>query len=132
MKKISIGFLALISFFLILSVGCNKDKGVDLPTVKTSQATSITSNSALTGGSVVNDQTIYVVARGVCYSTAPHPTVGNLHTIDGKNMWEFVSQITGLSAKTKYYYRAYATVEYGGNYAPGTGYGPEYSFTTLP
>ena len=56
MKKISIGFLALISFFFILSVGCNKDKGVDLPTVLTNKATSITTTSAFTGGSVVNDQ----------------------------------------------------------------------------
>ena len=67
-----------------------------------------------------------VTARGVCWSTSPHPTVSDSHTTDGVGTGRFSSIITGLTPGTTYYVRAYATNNV------GTGYGEEHTFTTYP
>ena len=90
-----------------------------LPTVTTTTATSITSNSAVCGGNVSSDGGFPVTARGVCYSTTPAPTTASPHTTDGSGTGPFVSHLTNLSPGTTYYYRAYATN------ATGTVYGEE-------
>ena len=66
-----------------------------------------------------------VTARGVCWSTSPNPTVESSYTSDGSGTGSFTSNITGLTAGTTYYVRAYATNSW------GTVYGEEVSFTTL-
>ena len=95
-----------------------------LPTVTTTTATSITANSAVCGGNVTGDGGYAVIQRGVCYSTTPNPTTGGMHTTDGSGTGSFVSNLTGLTANTTYYYRAYATN------ATGTVYGEERTFNT--
>ena len=65
-----------------------------------------------------------VYARGVCWDTLPNPTINNSHTINASNTGSFTSSITGLTTRTTYYVRAYAT-----NYA-GTTYGNEDTITT--
>ena len=95
-----------------------------LPTVTTTTATSITSNSAVCGGNVTGDGGYTVIQRGVCYSTTPNPTTGGMHTTDGSGTGSFVSNLTSLSSNTTYYYRAYATN------ATGTVYGEERTLTT--
>jgi uncharacterized protein (TIGR02145 family) len=66
-----------------------------------------------------------VSARGVVYGTAQNPTTANSTTSDGTGTGTFTSTLTGLTASTLYYVRAYATN------SVGTAYGNEVSFTTL-
>jgi hypothetical protein len=98
---------------------------VNVPTVTTSPVTAITQTTATSGGNVTSNGGANVTARGVCWSTAPSPTITGNHTSDGTGNGSFASSITGLTGGTLYYVRAYAT-----NTA-GTAYGNELSFTTL-
>jgi hypothetical protein len=66
-----------------------------------------------------------VTARGVCWSTSPNPISTGSHSTDGSGTGAFVSSLTGLTANTLYYVRAYATN------SVGTTYGNEVSFMTL-
>ncbi|MBO6056784.1 MAG: hypothetical protein J6P64_00985 [Bacteroidales bacterium] len=94
------------------------------PTVTTIDVTSITSNSAITGGNVTSDGGANVIARGVCYGISQNPTISGQHTSDGNGTGIFTSTLTGLSENTTYYVRAYATN------SEGTCYGEQKIFTT--
>ena len=96
-----------------------------LPTVTTNTVSNITATSASCGGNVASDGGATVTARGVCWSTSQNPTVSNSHTTDGSGIGSFTSSITGLTAGTTYYVRAYATN------SAGTAYGEQRSFTAL-
>ena len=95
-----------------------------LPTVITNQASSVGINSAVCGGEVYFDGGYPVTARGVCWNTLPSPTTSNTYTSNGTGIGSFFSNLTGLSASTAYYVRAYATN------IMGTVYGNEVTFTT--
>ena len=97
-----------------------------MPTVTTTQVTNITQTTATGGGNVTADGGASVTARGVCWSTSHNPTVSGSHTTNGTGTGSFTSSITGLTANTTYYVRAYATN------SVGTAYGSEVSFTTQP
>ena len=96
----------------------------ELPTVITTQVSSVTAASASGGGNVTSDGGAAVTARGVCWSTSPNPTTADNHTTDGTGTGVFTSLITGLTPNTTYYVRAYATN------AIGTAYGNQVTFTT--
>lgn len=100
-------------------------KGPELPTVTKDTATNITQTTATCGGEVTSDGGACVTVRGVCWSTSPNPTTSDDHTEDGCGIGTFVSNLTGLTANTPYYVRAYATN------SVGTAYGNEISFKTL-
>ena len=102
-----------------------KTLDITMPKVTTNDVTDITINSAKCGGNVTSDGGANVTARGVCWSTSPNPTINDNKTIDGNGTGSFTSNITGLTANTTYYVRAYATNE------KGTAYGEHRSFTTL-
>lgn len=93
-------------------------------TLTTSAITNILANTATGGGNITNDGGFAVTARGVCWGTAPAPTIAGSKTINGSGSGAFVSALTGLSAGTLYYVRAYATN------GLGTVYGNETTFTT--
>ena len=98
-----------------------------LPVVTTSSITNITSNSAQSGGNVTNDGNSTVSSKGICWSTSPNPTNGNVNfmTIDGTGTGSYTSSLTNLSTSTTYYVRAYASN------SSGTAYGNEISFNTV-
>jgi len=97
-----------------------------IPTVVTNPVTDITSISATGGGEVITDSGAAITARGVCWSTAPGPTILlATKTNNGTGTGIFTSNITGLSPGTTYYFRAYATN------STGTAYGNQDSFVTL-
>ena len=88
----------------------------------------ITAYTARSGGIVGTGQPAggtSITARGVVWSTATNPTIAlATKTNDGTGVGSFQSSLTGLTPKTKYYLRAYATSSI------GTGYGDEVIFTT--
>jgi uncharacterized protein (TIGR02145 family) len=97
-----------------------------IPTVVTTSVTNISITTSTSGGNITSDGGASVTARGVCWSTSANPTIAlTTKTTNGTGTGIFVSNITGLSSSTTYYYRAYATN------SAGTAYGSEYSFTTL-
>jgi uncharacterized protein (TIGR02145 family) len=97
----------------------------NLPKVITLIPTSITENSALSGGNVINEGSFPVTARGVRWSTQYGIWIKyDGYTTDGSGMGSFESKVTGLEPNTKYYIMAYATN------LGGDGYGDELSFTT--
>ena len=110
------------------SVRCLRDESgsstTQLPTVTTSSVSNVAATSATGGGNITSDGGANVTARGVCWSTSHNPTTSNSHTINGSGTGNFTSNITGLTAGTTYYVRAYATNNV------GTAYGNEVSFTT--
>jgi uncharacterized protein (TIGR02145 family) len=97
---------------------------VILATLTTTTATSITQTTAISGGNITSDGGGAITARGVCWSTATAPLATGLHTTETVTTATFTSNLTGLTANTKYYYRAYA------NNSAGTAYGDEKFFTT--
>ncbi len=100
------------------------NNGIALPTINTTEVSSITQTTAMSGGNILNDGLASITAKGICWSTSPNPTISNFKTDDGTGTGAFTSNITGLTANTTYYYRAYATNNV------GTGYGNESTFNT--
>jgi uncharacterized protein (TIGR02145 family) len=111
------------SFRYGFSVRCVKDADV-VPTLTTAAVSEIMETTAECGGNITSDGGATVTARGVCWSTNPTPTVSDSKTTDGAGTGSFISSITGLTAGTLYYVRAYATN------SVGSGYGDTLSFTT--
>ena len=103
----------------------NTGQSVTTPLVSTSAISAITQTSAISGGNVIADGGADVTARGVCWSNGPDPTIANSFTTDGTGTGSFISQLTGLTSNTTYYFRAYATN------SAGTSYGSQQTFTTL-
>ena len=95
------------------------------PAVKTTEITSLTSSSVVTGGDVLFQGDAPVTSRGVCWNTAINPTTANSKTSNGAGTGPFVSNITGLTAGVTYHIRAYAANNL------GTSYGADIEFRTL-
>ena len=119
--------LALSSVFLVTN--CTKDddvtKDATIPVLTTNEVSAITKITATSGGSISSDGGATVTERGVCWSTSESTTIADNKTTDGTGAGSFTSAISGLTANTTYYVRAYATNN------KGTGYGSAMSFTTL-
>lgn len=96
----------------------------NLATLTTTTVSSITETTAVSGGNIANDGGTLITQRGVCYSTSSSPTTANMTIISGSGSGSFTSILTGLTANTTYYVRAYA------NNSAGAAYGNEVSFTT--
>lgn len=96
----------------------------EVPTLETTTVTNITGTTATSGGTITDEGSGTIIARGVCWSTAVTPTLADSKTTDDNGANTFISNIIDLNGNTTYYVRAYAT-----NNA-GTGYGNEKSFTT--
>jgi uncharacterized protein (TIGR02145 family) len=92
--------------------------------VTTTEITSITPTTAVSGGNISSDGGVSVTARGVCWATSINPTTSNNKTNDGTGTGTFISNIAGLIPGTLYHVRAYATnsVE--------TSYGADVQFVT--
>jgi len=97
-----------------------------IPTGLTTAAiTEITTNSAVTGGSIDDDGGSAIISRGVCWNTNDNASIeDNSHTNDGSGTGSFTSNLTELTPNTTYFVRSYATNSI------GTFYGDYQSFTT--
>ncbi len=101
-------------------------KTTSIPVLTTDAITSITLNSAVSGGVVTSAGWLPVTEKGVCWNSSPNPTIANNKTTNGAGTGTFTSNISGLTQSTLYYVRAYATN------GTGTAYGNEQMFTTIP
>jgi hypothetical protein len=99
-------------------------QNVSAPTVTTTQVTNVTQTTATGGGNVTNSGGATVTERGICWSTSHNPTTSGSHANSGTGTGSFTVNMTGLTANTTYYVRAYAVN------SAGTSYGSEVSFTT--
>ena len=97
------------------------------PTVTTQAVSSIASTTATGNGNITSLGTPNPTAYGVCWNTTGTPTTSDIKVDKGaaSATGAFTASMTGLTANTTYYVRAYAT-----NTA-GTSYGTEVSFTTI-
>ncbi len=95
-------------------------------TVTTGAASAITQTTATTAGSITATGCSSVTAYGIEYSTTNNFPLGSGTQVASSNLsgGNFSAGLTGLTASTTYYYRAYATN------AGGTAYGNQQSFTT--
>ena len=126
-KTMKVFFFLFVALFCIM--GCEKDPDVPSPTVpnvtSTTNASSITSTTARSGGHISSSGGLVLLNRGVCWSTSINPTVNNnkVEVIGG--LGSFTCDIIGLAPGTQYYLRAYATN------ALASSYGNQVIFTTL-
>jgi bacillolysin len=98
-----------------------------IPTLTTNAVTLITANTARSGGNVTAQGGSAVTDRGIVYSTHYNPSitdyVGIVHT--GSGTGSYTSDMSGLTASTTYYVRAFATN------TTGTAYGANIQFNTI-
>lgn len=128
MTKKTLSLLLLFVSITFMIASCDKEETKDItlkyPKITTKSAHTITTNSAIAGGTITDAGASSVTAKGVCWATTANPTISGFHTDHGGGNDDFNSQIANLQPGTKYYLRAYATNQY------GTGYGKEMVFTT--
>ncbi|MGM0579274.1 MAG: FISUMP domain-containing protein [Bacteroidota bacterium] len=122
-------FVLFISLGLLFS-GC-KDEGSEVapegsPEVVTTPVSEITHNSALSGGTVIEEGLSEVSVQGIVWSTSSGPTIDQNEgfTADDSSNGDFNSNLYELATETEYFVRAYATND------EGTAYGKEEAFTT--
>ncbi len=125
----TVGISGVLNVQNNLNVGGNIDYtgsvNLIVPDLSTLEPFNVTDTSAMITCNILSNGGAAVITSGICWSTSPNPTVGlSTKTIDGTLLGQFTSVITGLTASTIYYARAYATN------ANGTGYGNEITFTT--
>jgi Protein of unknown function (DUF1566) len=103
-----------------------KTQPATIPIISTTTAANlVTATTAKSGGTITNSGASNVTGRGICYSTSVTiPTISQSKSNDGTGIGTFISSLTGLSANTRYYLRAYATN------AIGTAYGDVKTFST--
>jgi len=92
--------------------------------LSTDSINSINQISAKCYCNVINDSSLTVISRGVCWNTSPNPTINNTLISSGSGVGTYVIQLQNLTSNTTYYIRSYATCSF------GTKYGNELSFTT--
>lgn len=103
-----------------------------VPELITTAVTGVTSTTATSGGHITSDGAYSIYQKGVCWDTSPNPNTLSSKTEEGTGTADFISSVTGLTAGTTYYLRAYATNRRfnGSFYVYATGYGQEEVFTT--
>lgn len=90
---------------------------VGAPIVTTEETTNVEPVSALGHGNIRSEGASAVTQHGHCWSTSASPTTSDSKTTNGAaSTGAFTSIITGLTAGTAYYIRAYATNEEGTAY----------------
>lgn len=112
-----------IGTFLQGTTGCTTC--VSIPTLSTSAVTSITQTGGVSGGLNLNGNGGTITQKGVQYSSNSGFAFFN-STNNGSGTAGYTSTMTGLTAGTTYYVRAYATN------SAGTGYGLTRTWQTSP
>ena len=107
-------------------IACSSQSSDDptSPVLNTNAANNITATSATLGGNILIAGTPPYTERGVVYATTENPTTADSKkVISGSGTGDFSDEVTGLTAYTKYYVRAYVITPL------GTFYGDEVTVT---
>ena len=128
MKKKIFPYIALTLLAVTTTTGCDGHSENPMPDnairVTTAEVTAITSENAISGGQVAGE--VQTVSEfGICWATTDNPTISGSHNVGAGEASSFACYVTGLSANTTYYVRAYATTP------EGTVYGQSRRFMTL-
>ena len=120
--------LFLITLICSIFVACGPKP--ELPTVTTNSVSDVTDTTALCVGAVVDNGNADIIAKGFCWGTEQNPTLENNTVVTVTAREEaaddfFTATLSGLTATTEYYVRAYATN------SEGTAYGENINFVTL-
>ena len=94
-----------------------------LPNVITNEAFALTDTTAFASGNLISDGNLLLLERGLCWKSAPNPTILDNKISCGDSIGQFSTELNNLIDNVTYYVRAYAT-----NVA-GTTYGNQVSFT---
>lgn len=122
--------LPILLLFALVLFSCEKDpEPTIVPTIATLTTldpSSITNQSAVTGGNITNEGGGKVTARGVCWSTKSYPTTSDLCVEDkSSGIGVFECKLSNLEPSKTYHIRAYATNSF------GTAYGNDITLTTI-
>jgi uncharacterized protein (TIGR02145 family) len=99
------------------NVVCFKSLSFELPVIKTYDISGITFNSVLCGGNITYDGLTPILEKGVCWTFfVRDPVISDSKLKNDTNSNTFTVKITGLSAYSAYYVRAYAINSVGINY----------------
>lgn len=94
------------------------------PLIGETTVSSITTSSAISTSKIINDGQSLVTERGVCYSINHDPSISDHKIVGGSGVGTFTSNISGLTANTFYFIKAYAIN------STGITYGAEVKFKT--
>ncbi len=97
---------------------------IAIPTVTTNAVTAITQTSATVGGNVTAAGGAAITERGICWAITQNPTTVNSKITASGTTGAFTGNLTGLTANTTYYARAYAIN------SGGTAYGAQVTIAT--
>ncbi len=95
------------------------------PTVETKDISSITVNSAHTGGVITNNGNDQILRSGICWSNDPNPTLDDNCVNADSSQYSFDITIDNLQPASLYYTRAFASN------SVGYSFGEQKQFTTL-
>lgn len=99
-------------------------KEVFLPEVAPTIIAYVSYTDVICKSEVISDGGGDIIERGFCYSTTPYPTLANEKKVSGDGKGTFSASISGLTANTTYYVRAFA------RNSKGTVYGEQAEFKT--
>jgi hypothetical protein len=103
-----------------------KEEKTSPPEVKTKPLSSISTNSAISGGIIQNHEKANIIQVGLCWNTDKHPTIHDNIKSQAFTDSSYTLTFNNLLSNEKYYIRSFTIGQ------SGTIYGDEISFTTLP
>lgn len=108
--------------------------GGTIPVVITNPITSVTENSATSGGVITYTGGATITSKGLCYKIGNTPISTDNTIYSGSGSESFIANMTGLAQNTEYHVKAWARNSYviDGFTVSVLGYGQEEIFTTLP